>query len=183
MFKKTTRRSNGATKKVIVLIVLALFVALLMPTPGRAQVIEVPCQFSATLPLALAIDEANGSPGPDTIRLESGCTYGLFGTYVYDEGHNGLPTIYETLTIEGNGARLERMGNPNIRYRLLKASSDAALTIKDLTLANGYAYDPNNENVQGGAIHTTGDLTLNNVAIVNMLLAVLAEASLLPGIT
>ena len=154
---------RGVLRIVVVVAFIALFVSLVLAPPARAEVIEVPCQLSATLPLAQAIEEANATPGADTIALESACTYGLFGAYVYDEGQNGLPAITDELTIEGNGARLERMGSQ--RFRLLKATELGALTIRNLTLANGYAIDPNNPHARGGAIHTRGDLILENVTI------------------
>lgn len=163
MHIKGKQSYRGVKNNVLILLALALFVALALPGPVQADVIEVPCEFSATLALGQAIELANGNPGADTIRLENECTYGLFGTYGYDGGHNGLPVITDALTIEGNGARLERMGN--LHFRLLKAT--AKLTIEDLTLANGYADDPNDELVKGGAIHTTNDLTLNDVTVIN----------------
>jgi hypothetical protein len=129
------------------------------------DVIEVPCALSAGLPLGQAIELTNKNPGHDLIRLEADCTYGLFFTYVYVNGHNGLPVITDALTIEGNGARLERMTNTH--FRLMQTAVNASLTIKDLTLANGYVNDPNDAKPDGGAIYAVGDLTLENVTIVD----------------
>lgn len=50
-----------------------------------------------------------------------------FGNYVYNEGHNGLPEITDTLTIEGNGARLERVVSS--RFQLLKTGEGNALSV------------------------------------------------------
>lgn len=157
------RSNRGVMKNVLILVALALLAALALPGPAQAEAIEVPCQLGADLALTLAIEQANNNPGKDTIRLEGECIYGLFAASVYDEGHNGLLVITDELTIEGNGARLERMSG-NIRFRLIKAT--APLTIEDLTLANGYADDPNDEQVSGGAVHISGaGLLLRDVTV------------------
>ena len=122
----------------LLLLVVTLRTGSVTAAPLLDDVIEVPCELSAGLPLGQAIELTNNNPGHDIIRLEEGCTYGLFFAYSYVNGHNGLPAITDALTIEGNGARLERM--TSIRFRLMQTAANFPLTIKDLTLANGYAY-------------------------------------------
>src|SRR5690348_4802406 len=73
--------------------------------------------------LAAAITSANtattnGDPGPHSIALKAGCTYTLTAPDNFWYGPTGLPPIASDLTLEGNGAIIERssaMGTPNLR--------------------------------------------------------------------
>ena len=96
------------------------------------------------------MDCASGS-GSDTIRLELGM-YSLDDVDNYYYGPNGLPPIESTITIEGQGAILERTSNaPPFRFFFVAVGDEPAfidpqiatlgtgdLTLLDLTLKNGY---------------------------------------------
>jgi hypothetical protein len=69
--------------------------------------------------LIAAINAANTSPAPNTINLASGGTYTLTAV---DNGVNGLPAITNPMTINGNGATIQRSsaaGTPNFRIFLV----------------------------------------------------------------
>ena len=59
--------------------------------------------------LIAAMNAANSSPAPNTINLASGGTYTLTAV---DNGVNGLPAITNSMTINGNGATIQRSSAP-----------------------------------------------------------------------
>lgn len=103
--------------------------------------------------LIAAIVEANGNGEPDVIHLAENSHYLLENAYDTSWGGKGLPDIESEITIEGNGATIERSGEdgtPNFRFFHLTSSSDSDLTLKDLTLDNG------SPSYHGGAILNWG---------------------------
>jgi hypothetical protein len=127
-------------------------------------------------------DCASGSSGADTIELAAGSTYTL--TFPQETG-TGLPRIRSTITINGNGARLERDPNEG-RFRLFLVAGDGNLTVRDATLAHGSSsgaggtvfnhgqlllervvIEDSESDVSGGAIHNDGNLTLRDSTIRN----------------
>lgn len=114
-----------------------------------------------TIPDAAALIAAiNSATSGDTITLESGCVYTLTAVDNYETfGDNGLPIINKTLTIEGNGATIERSsagGTPEFRIFKIQATGD--LTLNNLTVNNGDV-----SNYEGGAINNIeGALTITN---------------------
>jgi hypothetical protein len=141
-----------------------LILLLLTPHPATItaaplyNVIDVPCEANGAV-IGLAIEEANDNPGLDTINLAANCTYSLTFAYAYGNGHNGLPLITDDLIIEGNGSRLERA--TAIKFRLMQTSVNVPLTIKNLTMANGYTDDPNDTEPDGGAVYA-GAMEMKN---------------------
>lgn len=150
-------------RKIVTL--LALLVAL-SPQVAQARVYDIPCQNGEPTVLIAIIEAANDSPGHDIIRLAAGCTYTLSAVAGSYNGQTGLPLISDSLTIEGNGARLERAATaPN--FRLLVTAPGIPLALSNLTLANGYAQDRRTTHPQGGAIHASGPLSLTEVSVVD----------------
>ena len=100
---------------------------------------------NAALELIAAIEVANSDPAPTTIKL-------LCGTYTLTQrnntlyGFNGLPFIYTPVTIEGNGAVIER--------------SDAAPSFRLFAIARAGDLDP-----ATNVVLTGGNLTLNQVTL------------------
>ena len=83
-----------------------------------------------TAGLIAAVQAANANPGPDTISLAAG------STYTFTQGAfngNALPIITDALTIDGNGATIERVGPSG--FRIITNQSD--LTLNNLTLTGG----------------------------------------------
>ena len=83
--------------------------------PADAATANVPCSADG---LIAEIEEANANgPDPDTIELAADCTYALSSPYVSLDyranytswyGPSGLPAIASDITVEGNGATIER---------------------------------------------------------------------------
>jgi len=103
--------------------------------------------------LIAAINSANASPGSDVIDLAAGGTYVLT---IPQDADNGLPAISDTLTINGNGATIERrdaVGTPH--FRIFQVGGTA--TLNDLRITNG------RHGNMGGGILNFGSLTLDRV--------------------
>jgi predicted outer membrane repeat protein len=121
---------------------------------------QLPCGITTRVLLYRAILDANATPGPDTITIQTNpngtpCTINL-ATVAGDYGHGpvGLPLITAPLTIDGNGATVQRTAA--LDFRLFEAS--APLTLVDLTLRNGRAPD-------GGGVYATDALVLTSVTM------------------
>jgi hypothetical protein len=153
--------------------------------PAAAVDIPVGCDPDGS-DLVAAIDTANATPAvADDINLDAGCTYSLSAVDNFWYGPNGLPEISSDITINGNGATIERTGTgspPN--FRLIFVGPDPAdldtfdystpgagiLTLRDLTLSGGMAKGGNSGfggggAGMGGAIFNQGDLTLSGVTV------------------
>lgn len=107
------------------------------------------------------LDCAAGNPsGPDTITL-AGNTYTFTGIDNIDYGPTALPTISSTVTIQGNGATLQRNGAaPSFRLMAVGASGD--LTLDNVAVIGGASV------AKGGGIYSYGGgLTLTNNSIIS----------------
>lgn len=100
--------------------------------------------------------------GADTIQLETDATYTLKEVNNQGiNGNNGLPVITGKLTIEGDGATIQRSaasGTP--AFRFFQVITNSALTLEDVTLQNGSAY-------RGGAIYNLGSVVLTTSAVLS----------------
>jgi hypothetical protein len=131
-----------------------------LPTAGRFNVRLAALSFCDTAALIRAIERANGAGQAVTLRLERGCTYALSGVNNQTDGANGLPSIRGEITIEGNGATIERSraaGAPDLR--LFHVASGGSLTLQEITLGNGSA-------TYGGAIYNRGAVQVIDSTIV-----------------
>jgi hypothetical protein len=148
--------------------------------PASARTLSPVCSATDVVD---AVAAANSNPGPDTIELTAGCTY-LFTTVDnWWYGPNALPAISSDLTIEGNGAVLERDASvPRLRFFFVGADpanaqtldyttpGAGALTLHDLTLRNGLAKGGDSAwggggAGMGGALFNQGSLTLERVTL------------------
>ncbi len=81
-------------------------------------------------------------------------------------GESGLPLINSEISIQGNGATIERDSSADpFRILALDSTSNALLTMESITLTGGFAYNPGGG--YGGAIYV-GELTslvLNSTTI------------------
>jgi len=142
------------------------------PAVEHLEAREVPASFTAaTVPeLIAAIDAANLTPEADMISLAAGKTFTLTLTNLANNdahGETGLPMIAagDDLTVIGNGATIERKDSNWIyHFRLFDVAAEAALTLQNLTLKNGWAYGFGEES-QGGAIRNSGTLNLDGVTV------------------
>lgn len=123
----------------------AVALLLLATLPAAPTVTVRAQQFTpATVAqLIAAITTANSNTLDNIITLTAGAIYTLttadnIGSGVGDE--SGLPRITgsHTLTINGNGATIERSGAPNTpHFRIFAVNNGASLTLIGLTLRNG----------------------------------------------
>ena len=133
---------------------------------ARADAIEVGCDVTE---LINAINTANGSEGGDTINLAAGCIYTLTAVDNDTDGPNGLPSITSTITINGNGATIQRdpsftcpdVSNPE--FRIFHVAASGNLTLNDVTVSNGCV----GTDYSGGGIYSLGTLTINASRIIS----------------
>ena len=85
-------------------------------------------------------------PTPSTSRPEG--TYTLTAAY---SGTSGLPTIVDSLTLNGNGSTIVRSSTPGTpEFRIVYVSTSGSVTLSNITFANGRRAG----DFQGGAIRT-----------------------------
>jgi uncharacterized repeat protein (TIGR01451 family) len=128
-----------------------------------------------------AICVANNTPEADVIVLARE-TYTLTSPDNYWYGPNGLPPIGDDITIEGNGALIERAGSLSLRFffvsrktltdgiNVVGGADRARLVLRDLTLRNGRAEGGSGQAGgggagMGGAIFSQGVLHLERVTL------------------
>ncbi|TDD15392.1 hypothetical protein [Nonomuraea diastatica] len=133
--------------------VVALAGVALGPVATPASAAPVTCSVAA---LTRAIDTANTAGG--TLDLQAGCLYRLTNA---DNGDNGLPVIRADVTVNGNGATVERAEHASA-FRIFRVKRGGKLTLNHLTLRNGRV-----DGANGGAIlvDTGGSLALNDSVI------------------
>ena len=104
--------------------------------------------------LIAAINKANGNGQSNAINLTAS-TYNLTAVNNFWYGPDGLPAISSTLTINGNGATLQRASSaPNFRLFYVSGGFDGlpagSLTLNNLTLKGGVAQGGNGSQGGGG---------------------------------
>ncbi|MDQ1501096.1 MAG: hypothetical protein QOI86_4436, partial [Actinomycetota bacterium] len=162
----------------ITLVIVAILAA--GPAPARAADVTVACSNAA---LISAITNANAAAGADVLTLPAGCTYTLTTPDNYWYGPNGLPPIASDITIEGNGAVIERSNaGGTTPFRLFFVGADPAdadtlnyvspgagkLTLRALTLRGAHAKGGDARGGgggagMGGAIFNQGAVVLDRV--------------------
>ena len=136
---------------------------------------------AAVAELICAIKSANASGIPSTINLVSNGDYTLTKTDNWEYGPNGLPQISGNLTINGQGATIQRASNsPDFRFFYVSGGLSSkyhtglpagTLALMNLTLTGGAARGGNGVGQggggagMGGAIFNQGTLTLTAVTI------------------
>ena len=101
------------------------------------------------------INAANLAPGSNTIMLVAHKTFNLTAVDNTTDGANGLPAIAakDKLTILGNGDTIARSTAPGTpAFRFFDVAAGAALTLKNLTLADGKVVGGTGMTASGGAI-------------------------------
>lgn len=149
--------------------ILTIMVLSLAPAAHAQQTIKVYCNngVGPVADLIQAIEDANASPGLDTI------VFMTYGEYCYFDIHNiydhtvngdpvGLPIITDDLIISANGGFIQRYipVNDDVYpvFRLLHVEGDHYLKLANMRFVRGHS--PN-----GAAVHIAdGELDLINVA-------------------
>jgi hypothetical protein len=159
---------------------IILFIVLLFSITVNSAIIEVNSnsgglEDSGNCTLRSAINAAesdqvsmgcNAGSGPDTIILPNKATINFFEVDHYNVGGNALPTVFTTITIEGNDSTINRSAIAPL-MRFFKVSThfnngtDGILTLKNMTISNGYV------DGSGGAITNKSTLTLDHVKVIN----------------
>jgi hypothetical protein len=165
-----------ASRLLLIATLLAGVALGLAPAPEvRAATHEIP--NGDVTALIDAINDANGTGGPDTIELAEGGTYTLTAADNDTDGPNGLPSITSEITINGNNATIQRSsvgGTPE--FRILHVGSSGDVTLNDLTIRQGQTPDgPSGSDGSdggravhcGGGIFNAGQLTLNDSTVGN----------------
>jgi hypothetical protein len=116
---------------------------------------------------------ANGDGQVDTITLQSGTTFTFTSPSNGTDGGNALPQVTGNITIAGNNDTLQAsISNPGLvtlfggGFRLFDVASGGSLTLQNLTLAGGVVGGPFTT-AKGGAIYSSGTLTLSSVTVQN----------------
>ncbi|MGR4880653.1 hypothetical protein ACIPUC_14690 [Streptomyces sp. LARHCF249] len=148
--------------------VLGLVAGALVAVPvlaAHAATVQARCSVPE---LVAAINAANSSPGPDTIRLAHKCTYKLTAPDPVNPG-NGLPVITSEITIDGRGATIRRDEHAdNVpKFRILFVGPTGNLTLTHTTISGGFATDcpafPDPPGLAcGGGISNTGTMKVAN---------------------
>ena len=151
-----------AFSPLLIAVVCAAF--LLAAAPVLAD--DYPISTCSATTLSSRVSSAATSSAHDTITLSAGCTYILTQSFDnLDNAENGLRRLLSgkgTLTINGNGARIERSSTAGTEdFRFFEVLTGGSLVLNNLTLANGRAGN-------GGAIFNDGGtVVLRNVTIVD----------------
>jgi hypothetical protein len=108
-------------------------------TPTASPTANAVCTFnvaaSDTAGLISAMVSANALSSPSVICLGGG-TYALSAVHNNDDGAGGLPTVTKNVTINGNGAIIERVSSaPN--FRIFRVLNTARLALFDVTVRGG----------------------------------------------
>lgn len=114
-----------------------------------------------------AINDANANDEADTIMLAANGTYTLDDFDNETDGPNGLPSVTSVVTIEGNGATIERDDADDTPYfRIFHVAEFGDLTLTDMTVRNGRAQsDAANTDYDGGGAYVLGALELSGAVV------------------
>jgi hypothetical protein len=146
-------------------LLLRFLLVLVLATSAHAADINVSAGDAAGL--VNAITTANGNGQDDVIILAAGSTY----TYTAaNNGSNALPVVTSKITIQGNGAFIERQaGSPE--FRLIDVGDSGDLTLDRVTVRGGQvtvASAPPPVFTDGGGgirLYGLGKLTLTNSTV------------------
>ncbi len=110
--------------------------------------------------------DCSAGSGADTLQLVAGATYTITDIDNTLYGFNGLPAVTSVITIDGNGAVIERDAIAN--FRLFAVDSGGSLTLEDLWLTGGNAIggtggsgEPSDDGGGGGGGGGLGGAILN----------------------
>jgi len=126
---------------------------------GRCTLREAMRAANSDMASGAAAGECAAGSGADVITLAS--TTQLYTlTTIDNSGTNGLPLVVSEITIEGNGATIQRSGaagTPN--FRLFQVGPTSRLTLRNLELRNGRA------ETGGALVNGSGTVVLQGVEV------------------
>lgn len=132
------------------------------------------CTLGEAISAAVVNSKIDACPAGEAmgnvIQLAHNATYVLTAVYTHGSGFqnsesNGLPRLSGKITIEGNGATIQRDVNaPEFRiFEIFNTKDGGVITLKDLTIQNG----KHTASVGAGISSGNSDLILENVKLVN----------------
>ena len=131
------------------------------PTLSRAATFNITDGDVAVL--KTAINTANGTAEADIINLATNGTYTLTVTDNTGDDNNGLPILKANLTINGNGATIQRSAGDSIAAFRIFQVDGTGVVLNGLTIANGKVSD--SFDGDGGGILNNGVLTVTNCTL------------------
>jgi hypothetical protein len=144
----TSTRLHHRIRALLALLVTLALLPLLTATPARAAGFMVTTlDDSGPDSLRQAIEEANATPGADTI------TFNLSGTITLA---STLPAIVDELTIDGAGQAITISGDNTVR--VIVVNPDTTLNLNGLTIANGLCSNC----AGGGLFNDRGSVNVNH---------------------
>jgi hypothetical protein len=122
---------------------------------------------STTGGLVDAINSANSSGTPTTITLQPGAAFDFTtGFLAFHYGWSAVPLITGKITIVGNNDAIERStATGTSPFRLFSVAPGGSLTLENLTLQGGSAFEPGLPATEGGAVYSSGTLNLGGVTV------------------
>lgn len=148
---------------------------LLAPANGKCSLREALLNAEAGADVS-GNDCTAGSAGADTISLAANSTYVLPNRDPYpldpllnDQETSGLPELHTQVSIDGNGATIQRDAAAGTCFRVLYVSRLGNVSLTNVTLRNGCVNITDAAGVHGagGAIFNRGTLSLDGVTITN----------------
>ncbi|MFZ6029817.1 MAG: choice-of-anchor Q domain-containing protein [Chloroflexota bacterium] len=136
----------------VFLLLVALLLSAAPAQPAAAAIFNPTCTGGVgdVAELIATINTANSNGQNDTINLVAGCVYTLTNADNATAGGTGLPVITSNITVNGNGAILQRDSGTANNFRIFYVDTGGVLVLDSLTLRNG------NVAGAGGAIHING---------------------------
>ena len=158
--RKPSVRRVGWPLVLVVALVACAPDALVEPSFARKQALVASTSIVPSGNVSALIDAitlANLNPDADVIDLASGGTYTLTGPHNAD---NGLPIITTAITINGNGAIIERSSDAGTaEFRIVFVESTGDLTLNATTIRGGALF------AGGVGINNLGYLRLNDCLV------------------
>jgi len=111
--------------------------------------------------LIAAINTSNVNGVPDTINLAVNGTYTINTSDSDTDGPNGLPSINSSITINGNGATIQRSSaGGTLNFRIFHVAATGNVSMSGMTIRNG-----NTTSDGGGIYNDGGNVTMTSCTI------------------
>lgn len=115
--------------------------------------------------LIAAINTANANGVADVITLTGNIDMNCLMAVFTVDGNNVLPSITSDIAIIGNGFTIARISTR--MCRIFHVAGGGNLTLNNVTLSNGYAFESGPVTLPGGGIYNRGTVTIINSTLSN----------------
>ncbi len=135
---------------------------------GQCTLIEAILSANTNQSSGNRAGECPAGRGDDIIRLEQGVTYTVSTINNTVDGPNGLPSITSQITIEGQGATIERATGQGVaNFRIFHVAASGNLTLTGVVVRNGSIRNMADTVQHGGGVYNAGRLTIQNSTFVD----------------